>query len=392
MSVSQDQVNALVEFRKQFSALENKYYLNFGAQGVMSDKTLKAILQSYQFVQENGPLNNRMFGWIVSQAAGIKELIAKTFGAQPLSYALTQNATEGCNIALWGLDWKPGDRLLLTDSEHNGVVAAAKQLSARRGVILDYCKVSKSGSDQSVLENVEACLKLQPKMFLFSHVLWNTGAVLPAKQIVDLCRNASCICVLDGAQSAGVIPLNMDDIGADVYAMTGHKWLGGPEGVGTMYVKPDAIDLIQPTFVGWRSTVYDGSENPPFLEGAARFELATSPFPLLAGLAEAITLHNSFADVEARYKRIVSLARRLREEISALPGVEFLAAEQNSSLVSFTVKNHSHGQIVKSLEENFKITVRTIPFPDCIRASIHYFSDAEVDMLASGLREILAAQ
>lgn len=392
MSASQDQTSTLIEFRKQFSALQNKHYLNFGAQGVMSEKTLKAIQESYQFVQDNGPLNNRMFGWIVSQAAGIKELIAKNFGGQPVSYAITQNATEGCNIGLWGLDWQPGDRLLLTDSEHNGVVAAAKQLSARRGVILDYCEVSKATSEQSVLEKVEASLKLKPRMFLFSHVLWNTGAVLPAKQLVDLCRAASCISVVDGAQSAGVLPLDLEEIGADVYAMTGHKWLGGPEGVGSMYVRPDAIELIQPTFVGWRSTVYDGSENPPFLDGAARFELATSPFPLLAGLAEAITLHNTFAEKEARYNRIVSLARKLRNEISSLPGVEFLSAEQNSSLVSFTVMNHSHGQIVKSLEENFKITVRTIPFPDCIRASIHYFSDSDVERFAAGLAEILAAQ
>ncbi len=392
MSASQDQTSTLIEFRKQFSALQNKHYLNFGAQGVMSEKTLTAIQESYQFVQDNGPLNNRMFGWIVSQAAGIKELIAKNFGGQPVSYAITQNATEGCNIGLWGLDWQPGDRLLLTDSEHNGVVAAAKQLSARRGVILDYCEVSKATSEQSVLEKVEASLKLKPRMFLFSHVLWNTGAVLPAKRLVDLCRAASCISVVDGAQSAGVLPLDLEEIGADVYAMTGHKWLGGPEGVGSMYVRPNATELIQPTFVGWRSTVYDGSENPPFLDGAARFELATSPFPLLAGLAEAITLHNTFAEKEARYNRIVSLARKLRDEISSLPDVEFLSAEQNSSLVSFTVKNHSHGQIVKSLEENFKITVRTIPCPDCIRASIHYFSDADAERFAAGLAEILAAQ
>ncbi|MBX9569551.1 MAG: aminotransferase class V-fold PLP-dependent enzyme [Candidatus Obscuribacterales bacterium] len=390
MGVSQDQSKtSLAEFRSQFIALQNKHYLNFGAQGVISERTLQAMMESYHFVQENGPLNNTMFEWIVNQAKQLKETIASNFGGEAGSYAITQNATEGCNIALWGVDWKEGDRLLLTDSEHNGVVAAAKQLSKRRGVILDYCDLSKLQSDEQILKELEQSLKSKPRMFLFSHVLWNTGAVLPAKQIASLCRQSSCISVIDGAQSAGVLPIDVADIGADAYAITGHKWMGGPEGVGSLHVREEALDFIQPTFVGWRSTVYDGSENPPFLKGAARFEIATSPFPLMSGLDQALQIHSSYASAEERYQRIVRIARALRAEIESLPGVKFLSERQDSSLVSFTLENRSPGQIVKALEENFKVTVRTIPFPSCIRASVHYFSEDEAREFASALAAVL---
>lgn len=389
-SSQQEAANSLSEFRKQFRALQNKHYLNFGAQGVMSDSTLSAIMESYDYVQKTGPLNNSMFEWIVNQGKSAKELFASKFGGDSKSYALTQNATEGCNIALWGVDWKAGDRLLLTDSEHNGVVASAKQLAKRRGVIIEYCKLSQASSDEQILQEVETSLKLKPRMFLFSHVLWNTGAVLPAKQIATLCREASCICIIDGAQSAGVLPLNLEDIGADAYAITGHKWMGGPEGVGTLHVRPDSIDLINPTFVGWRSTVYDGSENPAFLEGASRFEQATSPFPLISGLTEALRVHDRFASSHQRYEQILSNARHLRSSINHLPGVRFLTDRQDSSLISFVIEQQSQNKIVKALEDNYKVTVRTIPFPNCIRAAVHYFSREDVDAFAAAMVEILS--
>ena len=393
MSAIKDQAKAtLTEFRKQFPALQNKHYLNFGAQGVMSQITLDAIQKSYLYVQEHGPLNNSMFGWIVEQGNKTKEAFAQSFGGSPSSYAITQNATEGCNIGLWSLDWRVGDKLLITNSEHNGVVAAAKQLAARRGVIVEYCDLSKATSDEQILNEVKLWLKCKPRMFMFSHVLWNTGAVLPAKEIAALCREASCISVIDGAQSAGVLPLNLEDMAADVYAFTGHKWMGGPEGIGGLYVKPESIESIKPTFVGWRSIVYDGSENPPFLEGASRFELATSPFPLMAGLVEAIRVHQSFAGAEERYKRIVDLANQLRDSIRDIPGVIFMTEEQQSSLVSFTVENHKPSLLVKQLEDQFRVIVRTIPNPYCIRASVQYFSDADIDAFSSALRQLLLAQ
>lgn len=382
----------LVSFRKQFPALQNKQYLNFGAQGVMSSRTIDAICQSYEFVQETGPLSGKMFEWIISQCDATKVLLAENFGGAAQDYALTQNATEGCNIALWGFDWQPGDSLLLTDSEHNGVVAAAKQLSKRRGVAINYCKIEAPDSHEEILKKVAECLKLRPKMFVFSHVLWNNGKVLPAKEIAKLCKQSDCIAVIDGAQSAGVLPIDVNDIGADAYAITGHKWIGGPEGIGALHIRKEILDLIHPTFVGWRSTKYDGSENPPFLEGASRFEVATSPFPLLKGLMTALNVHQEVGSSLERYNTILSIAAQLRSSIEQLPGLKLVCPIQESSLVSFTLEKGKPSALVQTLEEKYKIIVRTIPSPHCIRASINYFSAQEALDLSAALKDLLTSQ
>ena len=357
----------------------------------MAQSSLAAIAQSYAYVQERGPLSNDMFSWIVNEGNRLRSIFALTFGGTPEDYALTQNATEGCNIIMWGVEWKEGERLLLTDSEHNGVVESAKQLAKRRGLKLDYCPVASAKSDDEFLSSLKESLKLGPRLFVLSHVLWNTGRLLPAREIVKLCHENNCLVLIDGAQSAGVIPFNLSKLEVDYYAMTGHKWLGGPEGVGSLYVNPAALEQIEPTFVGWRSTKY-GAADSQWLPGAARFESATAPFPLMSGLLDAFTVHNNFGSSEERFQLISANSEKLRNAIRNLPGLQLLSDLSDSGgsgLVSFTVDAISQSELVRKLEENYKIIVRTIPYPHSVRASVHYFSEQDVNAMATAMSEIL---
>lgn len=222
------------EHRKNFPGLTNKAYFNYGGQGVMSSQALAAILDSFKNVQSTGPFNSKMFGWLTDEVIATKKSLASEFGGDVDLYALTQNATEGCNIVLWGLEWKTGDHLLLTDSEHFGVLASSQQLARRHNLELSY--FSAAGPTQTVLNNLEQALKSQTKLVVVSHVLWNTGAILPIAEMSEICRKRSTLLLVDGAQSAGVIPLDLAKLDVDFYALTGHKWLGGPEGVGALYV------------------------------------------------------------------------------------------------------------------------------------------------------------
>lgn len=355
----------------------------------MSASTIDAITSAYHFVQEHGPLSNRMFSWIDDQINATKKFLAEEFGGDPQSYALTQNATEGCNIVLWGLDWKESDVLLTTDSEHNGVMQAAKQLCKRKNLKLEICNLAHAQTDDEILAAVERSLGAKPRLFMVSHVLWNTGRLLPLREIVNLCRQRGVQVLADGAQSAGAVPLNFRQIGAEFYAITGHKWLGGPEGIGALYVAPEALESLEPTFAGWRSTMFDSRGNPTeWLPGAARFEVATSPFPLLSGIQDAIQVHRTAGSTSQRYEQILQNTAALRESLRTMTGVKLLDETGGSSLVSFVIANRPHGQIVRELE-NRKLIVRTIPNPDCIRASVHYFSADEADVFSRSLDEIL---
>ncbi len=381
--------------RQKFPALANKSYLNFGAQGVMPASSIEKIRGSYDFVQEHGPLSYSMFQWIVEQVSSTKKVLAEELGGDPASFALTQNATEGCNIILWGLDFQSGETLLTTDSEHNGVMLAAMQVCKRKNLNLAICKIAELDDDNEILAAIERSLEAEPKtrLLMLSHVLWNTGRVLPVEKISELCRSKNVKVLVDGAQSAGVLDINLRDLNCDFYAITGHKWFGGPEGTGALYLSPEAIDSVEPTFAGWRGAVFDSNGSPTgFASDASKLEVATAPFPLLAGLCESIKVHNDFASAKERYELISRNALFLKEELSKIPGLSFRGGCKSngvSGLLSFKIENRSQTDIVKALEKEGFI-LRTIPSPVSIRASLHYFSKPEAEAFSHALKKVLA--
>lgn len=367
--------------RKELPALKSKTYFNFGGQGTMPQSSIDCITETFQRVQEIGPFSGAIFQWIGEELTQTRKELADLFGGSASSYAITQNTTEGCNIALWGLEWKSGDELITTDSEHGGVEDAMKNLCQRRGCVIKILPVI-ARADEDVLADLEKLISSKTRMIVVSHVVWNTGQTLPLAGIVELCKSRGVKVLVDGAQSAGVLPLNLETSGVDYYAITGHKWLGGPEGVGALYISPSALEETLETFVGWRKSMVPSEGTL----GAARFEVATAPFPLLSALRNSMQFHTKWGDTAQRYAAIKSGAAYLRE-LLALQDVELLGGDTaDAGLVSFVVKGRKHQAVARALEES-KIFVRTIPTPDCIRASVHYFTTREdIEKLATALK------
>ncbi len=193
--------------------------------------------------------------------------------------------------------------------------------------------------------------------------------------MVDLCHSKGVLALVDGAQSAGVLDLDLPASGADFYAITGHKWFGGPEGIGALYVAADAVEKLEPTFVGWRSCTFDAQGSPSGWEsGATRYEVATAPVPLMAAMRKALTIRSQHSTAADRYQRLLANAGRLRNALAGLAHVQCLSSEfPTSGLVSFKVTGQPSSRLCAQLEAQ-QIIVRTISSPDCIRASVHYFT------------------
>lgn len=391
--MSQTTSNSILDHRKQFSALSNKTYMNFGGQGTIPSSSIDSIMKNYLFVQESGPFNAAMFTWLDSEQDATRAAFAAELGGDSTSFALTQNATDGCNMVLWGLDWQPGDHLLTTDCEHVGVAHAVMQLQRRRGIDLTFCKLSEAKSKQQMVEIIERAITDRTRMLLISHVLWNTGEALPVPQIAEVCRSRNVLLLIDGAQSAGALDLDLSTAcGGDFYAITGHKWICGPEGVGSLYIAPQALERIQPTFVGWRGSTMDFKTGLPtgFNANASRFEVGTVPIELLAGLRNSLETHRRFGTAKERQELLFKNANRLIALLSEIKGVKCILPQAESGLVSFSIAGSNNRDTVAKLDAR-RIYVRTIPFPDCLRASVHYFtSEAEIDTLVAALREIVS--
>ncbi|MEP0885724.1 aminotransferase class V-fold PLP-dependent enzyme [Trichocoleus sp. ST-U3] len=384
----------LERHRQQFPALANKAYFNFGGQGTLPQASLEAIQQAYAYVQHNGPFSVGVNAWIMEEGNKTRQAIASEFGAPVETITLTEDVTVGCNIPMWGIDWQAGDHMLLTDCEHPGVVATAQEIARRFKVEVSTCPIMATLNEGNPTEVIAQHLQPRTRLVILSHLLWNTGQILPVSEIVEVCRNYSASTQLirvlvDAAQSAGSLPLNLTELGADFYAFTGHKWLCGPEGIGGLYVRPDALESISPTFSGWRGIVIDEAGKPVgWKPDARRFEVATSAYPLYAGLREAIATHQQWGTPQERYEQICQKSEYLWQRLSELDNVRTLATSPpKAGLVSFVLTNgHSHKQLVNSLEQQ-GFMLRTILDPDCVRACVHYFTHpTEIDQLIEAIR------
>ncbi|MEG4045572.1 aminotransferase class V-fold PLP-dependent enzyme [Microcoleus sp. Pol17_C1] len=374
--------------RQQFPALANKAYFNYGGQGPLPEPALEAIYEAYKRVQLGGPFSGEVGAWVVQEAMLTRRAIASELTVPPETIALTEDVTVGCNIALWGIDWKAGDHLLLSDCEHPGIVASVMELQRRFNIEVSVCPLAATLNEGDPVAVIADSLRPNTRLLVISHILWNTGQVLPLAEIVKVCHQTGVKVLVDAAQSVGVLPLNLIESGVDFYAFTGHKWWCGPEGLGGLYVSAEALADLHPVFIGWRGIVTDANAKVMgWKSGAQRYEIATSAYPLYGGLRSAIALQHEWGTIEERYAEICRLSKYLWERLSELPDVECLrTSAPEAGLVSFRLTNGMpHKKLVDLLEKQ-GIMVRTILNPDCVRACVHYLTtEAEIDKLVGAI-------
>lgn len=377
------------QHRQLFPALQNKVYFNYGGQGPLPQGALDAIFQSYQYIQNVGPFSQKTGGWVTEEIALTRAAIATELSVSPDTISLTENVTDGCNIALWGIEWQSGDHILMTDCEHPGIIATVNEISRRFNVDVSICNIIDTLNQGNPVNAIAEKVQKNTKLIVLSHVLWNTGQVLPLTELCQTCKtiNPDVQILSDSAQSVGMLPLNLSEINIDFYAFTGHKWWCGPEGLGGLYVKAENLPRLHPTFIGWRGIILQDHQLP-WQPNASKYEVATSAYPLLAGLRTAIAIHNQFASPTFRYQQILKLSKYLWENLCTIPQIKCLHNQPpESGLVSFLLLKNSPRNLVTFLEKNH-IYLRTINHPDSVRASINYLTTfEEINQLVAKIKE-----
>ncbi|MEO1671226.1 MAG: aminotransferase class V-fold PLP-dependent enzyme [Cyanobacteria bacterium J06631_2] len=369
----------LKEHRQQFPGLINKTYFNFGGQGTMPEASLQAIVDTHKYIQEVGPFSGQINGWLTDKVNLLRQAIALELEAAPETITLTENVTAGCNIAMWGVDWQEGDRILMTDCEHPGIIATVEEINRRFGVEVNICSIMDTLNEGDPVEVIRSQLTENTRMVVLSHLLWNTGQILPLKAIAQACHNypakQTIRVMVDAAQSVGSLDLNLPELEIDYYAFTGHKWLCGPAGVGGLYISKDAFADLNPTFIGWRGVEMDDRGKPiAWKQSGEKFEVATSAYPEYEGLRRAISIHQQWGTKSDRYQRICELSNYLWSQLQKIAQVSCLkATPPEAGLVSFQVAGIDHKRLVDTLEKQ-GFLLRTIADPNCIRACVHYLT------------------
>ena len=387
-------------------ALGNKVYFNYGGQGPLPTPSLEAMTTSWQRIQELGPFTTDVWPYISGETNKTRALLSRLCGVAPHRLALTENVTSGCVLPLWGLPLEAGDRLLISDCEHPGVVAACHELARREGLEVDNLPVqqfrqgreAQHDTDVGVLQALEDSLQPRTKVVVLSHLLWNTGQLMPIPAVAEQLRQHAQqpFLLVDAAQSMGQIPVEAAAQAADIYAFTGHKWACGPEGLGGVALSERILNQANPTLIGWRSLRDETraviNDPDPFHHDSRRFEIATSCVPLMAGLRHSLGLLAKEGPEQERLQIIQSRSSELWRQLNQLPGTTpVLEGEPPAGLVSFQL-NHPAGrrpsEIVQILGSK-GIWIRNLEEPICLRACTHITSEEkELSQLVEALEEL----
>jgi len=387
--------------RELCPALANKTYFNYGGQGPLPTPALEAITASWHRIQELGPFTSDVWPFIEQETARVRGQLAALCGVGPHRLALTENVTSGCVLPLWGLPWQRGDELLISDCEHPGVVAACQELARREGLsistlpVLELCCATPQAElDTAVLDALEQRLTPRTRLVALSHLLWNSGSVMPIPAVAECLRQHPLQpwLLVDAAQSMGSLPVQEAAATADIYAFTGHKWCCGPEGLGGVALSERLLEQAQPTLIGWRSLRHEASAGSSFHSDARRFEVATSCVPLCSGLATSLERLAAEGSPEQRLQQIQKGSLQLWQGLQSIGSARTLLLEPPpAGLVSFHLEGHATASVVAELGAQ-GIWIRRLDEPDCLRACTHITTTAnEIETLLTALQQLAAA-
>lgn len=208
-----------------------------------------------------------------------RQRLAEVFhGGDCKNVVFTKNVTESLNVILKGF-LQPGDHVLVSAMEHNAMMRPLRQLEAR-GITFDRIPCTETGELQ--LNAMEGLLRPNTRLIAMLHASNVCGTVMPIDRVGQFAKAHGLKFLVDCAQTAGVLPLNMEEMGIDVLAFTGHKGLLGPQGIGGFLLKEEMIAQIDPLLSGGTGSLSHTEEIPSFMPD--RFEPGTMNLPGILGL------------------------------------------------------------------------------------------------------------
>jgi cysteine desulfurase family protein len=337
--------------------MENLIYLDSGA--TTFPKPEEVYLAMDQFFRNYG-VNPGRSGYDLCIEAGsvleeTRKLLTQFFnGTDPNRLIFAYNATDALNLAIFGL-LQEGDHVITSNIEHNSVLRPIYHLYKFGGVEVDHVPFDSKGFVDP--DEFARRIKKNTKLVAINHASNVIGTLQPVKEIGELCRERGITVLVDTAQSAGKIPVDMEEINADVVAFTGHKSLMGPMGIGGLYVR-EGIEIrhTRAGGTGVRSAVRTHLYEYPY-----RLEYGTPNLPGIAGLNAGIkwVLREGISKI---HEREMQLLHMLRDGLREIEGVTMYCQEDltnHVSILTFNVDGLEAGDTGTMLDVDYNIATRT---------------------------------
>jgi L-cysteine/cystine lyase len=283
------------------------------------------------------------------------------------------------NLAIFGQRWSPGDEIVTTNVEHGGGLLPVRLAERRFGVVVRQADLT--AADGDIFDALEPLIGERTRMVALSNVSWSTGALFDLGRLIAHCRARDVLVAVDGAQSAGAVPIDAVALDFDYYAFPGQKWLMGPSGTGALYVRSALIEATSPTTIGTGAVASHADlDNYVLWPTARRFEGAsTTNLVALAGLTASLRFLLDEVGLDWALTRQRDLADRAIAGLRGLPGVEVVTPESHAPLVCFRVAGQRPADVVARLAEQ-KVVGRSVNDTGVVRLSTgFYVLEEEVD-------------
>jgi cysteine desulfurase/selenocysteine lyase len=328
-----------------------------------------------------------------------RQRVADYIGASSAEeIVFTRGTTEGINLVAqaWGGKFiRAGDVILLTEMEHHSNLVPWQLLAERVGARLRFVPVNDDGT--LALEQLHTLLTPEVKLFGFTHVSNSLGTINPVRELCEKTRAVGALSLIDGAQSGGHMPVDVQEIGCDFYAFSGHK-MCAPTGSGALYGRDEVLEAIPPWHGGGEMIVSVTLEKSTFKKPPHRFEAGTPNIAGAIGLAAAIDYIENIGRA-AIFEHDAELTSYAVERMSELPGMHVLGPSgERGAIVGFVMDAaHPHdlttfadrqGLALRGGHHCNQPLMRRFGVPGTTRASFYFYNTKEeIDRMIDILRE-----
>jgi cysteine desulfurase / selenocysteine lyase len=399
---------ALDEVRAEFPVLSREVHgepLAYLDNGATSQKPLAVIDTLDRFLREHNANVHRGVHTLSEESTRAyeeaRQTIAAHIGADRREVIFTKNATEAINLVAysWGrANVGEGDRIVLTEMEHHSNIVPWYQLAEEKGALLEFAPITDEGHlDMGALSKI---LGEGAKLVCVAHVSNVLGTINPVTEIARMAHEAGALLVVDGAQAGPKLSLDMPSLGADFYALTGHK-MYGPTGIGVLFGRRELLDGMQP-FIGGGSMIKKVSREKITWAGLpAKFEGGTPPIAEAIGLGAAVSWLDELGldAIHAAERELSDYALDRLGEVEGLTIFGPPAGDERGGIFSFDlagVHGHDvaeildrHGVAVRAGHHCAQILMGRLGVAATTRASVAvYNTREEIDRLAEGLADV----
>lgn len=372
-----------VKVKSQFRFAGKLRYFNNGSLGP-SPLPVREATDAFRATLDEFPSKYMWGGW-QTEKEETRTKVAELLHVDPEEIALIHNTTEGMNLIARSMNLDPDDEVILADHEHSSGTVCWQVWQESKGIKLVRPTLPiLPNSVEEIVEVYRQAITDKTRVISMCHMVNTNGMILPVKEISAMAHDRGILVAVDGAQSAGMIDINLHDLGCDYYAASSHKWLFSPKGVGIFYSRKDSQQYLKPLIVarGHKDTSIRRLEN-----------YNTRNLPEVLGLGAAVDFINTIG-IDKINKRTYELKAYFRAKVEGNPRFQLKTPElneQSAAIQVVEVVNKDVREVRNHLLDDYHIDCRPMSSfnLNALRLSFAiYITKSDIDYLVKALEEI----